>query len=330
MPEITLSLPVAIGLLALFLTIGAVFVYLALRSQPEVIVPMTPTATVTITLTPTDTPTLPPPTATDTPVPTPTPLTYVVQPGDTCLAVAGLFDVSVNSIVLMNNLSTECLLNPGDKLLIPQPTPTVTPLPTATLSSAEMTEQACEKVEHTVQESDTLSKIAQAYGVPMEAIRVENGLPGDTVFLGQKLIIPLCKRPTPRGPTPTVTPPPPYPAPNLLLPANGAPFTLLDDTITLQWAAVGTLRENERYLVTIEDVTEGQGRKLEEYVIDTKFIIPTSFRPNSSTPHIFFWWVTTVRQTGTDREGDPIWESAGAVSEKRAFTWVGIAATPTP
>jgi hypothetical protein len=117
----------------------------------------------------------------------------------------------------------------------------------------------------------------------------------------------------------------------LLLPANGAPFTLSDDTITLQWASVGTLRENERYQVTIEDVTEGQGRKLEEYVNDTKLIIPATFRPNTGTPHVFYWWVTTVRQTGTDREGDPIWEPAGAASEKRTFTWSGIASiTPTP
>jgi hypothetical protein len=57
MPEITLSLPGAISLLALFLTIGAVLVYFALRSKPEVVVPMTPTVTVTITPTSTQTPT---------------------------------------------------------------------------------------------------------------------------------------------------------------------------------------------------------------------------------------------------------------------------------
>jgi LysM repeat protein len=331
MPEITLSLPLALGLLALFLTIGAVFVLLAVRSQPEVIVPMTDTATITITVTPSITPTQAPPTATSTPQPTPTPITYQVKAGDTCLGIALLYSISVRDIVLLNNLSSDCIINPGDNLQIPQPTPTPTSLPTSTISVGEQTEQACEKVSYTVLEGDTLGSIAQAYGVPMEAIRVENGLPGDTVFLGQALTVPLCKRPTPQGPTPTLTVPPPYPAPNLLLPANGAPFTLSDDTITLQWASVGTLRENESYMVTIEDVTEGQGRKLVEYVTDTKFMIPASFRPNASTPHVYFWWVTTVRQTGTNQEGEPSWETAGTASERRAFTWAGVASrTPTP
>ena len=68
---------------------------------------------------------------------------------------------------------------------------------------------------------------------------------GDTVFLGQPLVIPLCRKFATPGPTPTATPPPPYAAPNLLLPSNGAPFTIADDTVTLQWASVGSLQENE-------------------------------------------------------------------------------------
>jgi LysM repeat protein len=334
MPEITLSLPVALALLTLFLTIGAVFVFLALRNgraEGVTMVPVTDTATTTITVTPSMTYTPLPPTVTGTPLPSPTPITYKVKPGETCAAIALFFGISVRDIVLTNNLSADCLLSVDQSLLIPQPTPTTTSLPTSTLSVAEQTEQACEKVDYVVQENDTLSLIAQAHGIPMEAIRVENGLPGDTVFLGQKLVIPLCKKPTPQGPTPTATVPPPYPAPNLLLPANGAPFTLSDDMITLQWAAVGTLREGERYMVTIEDVTEGQARKLVEYVTDTKFLIPASFRPDSSTPHVYFWWITTVRQAGTNEDGDPIWEPAGTASEKRAFSWAGVAAkTPTP
>ena len=71
------------------------------------------------------------------------------------------------------------------------------------------------------------------------------------------------------------------------------------DVITLQWASVGELRENEAYAVTIEDVTEGNARKLVEYVKDTKFIVPESFRPTSTTPHVFRWSILPVRQTGT-------------------------------
>jgi hypothetical protein len=53
------------------------------------------------------------------------------------------------------------------------------------------------------------------------------------------------------------------------------------------------------------------------------------------TPHVIRWTVVTVRQTGTDNDGNPIWEPAGAVSDPRVFTWTGAAAglveaTPTP
>jgi LysM repeat protein len=330
MPEITLSLPAALGLLALFLSIGAVMVFFALRNQPEVVAAVPTTVTPTIESTPTVTPTEAPPTPTNSPMPTPTPVEYVVQPGDTCLGIAGLFEVSIMAITLENNLGSECFLSPGTTLYIPQPTATVTPLPTATLSSLQETEQACAKDTYIVQENDTLSSIAANYNISQSAIKEENGLVGDTVFLGQPLVIPLCMRATPIGPTATPTPLPPYPAPNLLLPADGAPFTISDDTITLQWASVGTLREGEAYVVTVEDVTEGQSRKLVRYVSDTKFIVPASFRSTDRNPHVFRWSIGTVRQSGTDSDGNPAWEPAGALSAQRVFTWSSAAPAATP
>jgi LysM repeat protein len=333
MPEITLSLPAALGFLALFLGIGAVLVFFAVRQQPEVVVPSTPTATSTATLTPTASPTPETPTPSATPLPSPTPFAYLVKEGDTCAGIAFSFDVSIQSIVRSNNLPADCgTLFIDQELLIPQPTPTQTPLPSATLSAAEATEQACEKVSYTVEDNDTLSGIAANYNVPISAIKEYNGLTTDSVFSGQTLQIPLCRRnPTP-GPTPTPTAPPPYSAPNLLLPVDGSPFTLEDDNVTLQWASVGTLRDNEAYAVTVEDVTEGEGRKLLEYVTDTKFIVTATFRPNDASPHVMRWWVVTVRQVGTDDDGRPIYEPAGAISNARVFTWFGgvTAATPTP
>jgi LysM repeat protein len=332
MPEITLSLPAALGLLAFFLTIGAVMVFFALKTKPSVIIPVTPSATATLTATPTSTPTEAPPTNTPTPQPSPTPLSYTVASGDSCIAIALNFSISVNSIILLNNLGVDCVLSVGKVLLIPQPTPTMTPLPTGTFSPAQQTQQACKKTNHTVDTDETLSVIAAAYGVSMQAIKDENGLTSDTVYLGQTLVIPLCKKLASSGPTATSTPPPPYAAPNLLLPADGAPFKLTDETVTLQWSSVGTLHENEAYAVTVEDVTEEQGRKLVEYVTDTKYIVPTTFRPNDTTPHVIRWSIVTVRQTGTSVSGKPIWDTAGNASVQRVFTWSGTTAviTATP
>jgi hypothetical protein len=95
---------------------------------------------------------------------------------------------------------------------------------------------------------------------------------------------------------------------------------------------VGTLRDTEAYAVTIVDITGGQERKLVEYVTDTKYNVPSSFRPSDNLPHAIRWWVLTARQAGTDDDGNPIWEPAGAASAQRDFIWVGLgtALTPTP
>lgn len=337
MPEITLSLPAALGALAVILLIGAAAVYFSLRSGLTGATITNPTAegtaTQTPTITPTATETLPP-----TALPTETllpPFEYTVREGDTCGIIAANLEVSVQSIIVQNQLSSQCFVSVGQKLFIPYPTPTPAPPPTDIPNAATQTAQACEKISYTVQANDTLSSISFNYNVPQDAIKFYNGLSTDAVFLGQPLIIPLCERFATPGPTPTATLPPPYQAPNLLLPADGAAFTLANDVVTLQWASIGNLRENEAYQVTIEDVTSGQGRRITENVTDTKFIIPTTFRPNDNLAHVMRWWVTTVRQNGVDEQDQPLYESAGSISEKRVFTWVGVTvegeeATPTP
>ena len=331
-PQVTLSLPVAILLFAMFLAIGAVLVYVAGRSKPEVLIQPTETSTPTVTPTSTLTPTLAPPTPTDTPQPTPTPLTHKVQANDTCLEIAALYKISVQSIVTMNNLSASCVLSIGQELLIPQPTPTVTSLPSITPNPATQTSEACEKVSYKVQAGDTLGKISTNYNVSPEAIKSWNGLSSDVVFEGTTIEIPLCQQPATPGASPTPTAPPPYAAPSLLLPANGAGFTQSDNSISLQWASVGTLGQNEGYQIKVEDITDTKVEALIDIVSDTKFSIPSSYRPKDNVAHIFRWTVMTVRQTGSDKEGRPIYSSAGAVSEPRYFSWSssGAAATKEP
>ncbi len=335
-PEITLSLPVAILLMAVFLVFGAILVYFALKSTPKaqaLVIPPTVTSTVTLTTTPTTTPTPETPTMTFTPAPSPTPIYYTVKSGDNCGTIAGFFGVSVQSIVTLNKLSATCSdLTINQQLLIPQPTPTASPMPSATFSEAEQTRAACQIIQYVVKDTDTLGGIALNYNIPQAVIRDENGLIGDSIYIGQTLNLPLCKRNATPGPTPTATLPPPYLAPNLLLPADGVSFSQGTDVITLQWASIGTLRDNESYAVTILDATSGTGLPTVSYVSDTKFIVPASLRPTDQSAHAFYWWVTTVRQTGTDDSGNPVWTSAGTDSLHRVFIWSGAApaVTPTP
>lgn len=333
MPEITLSLPMALGLLTIFLLAGATLVFVAMRLTGTTGTPgangdTTGTITPTFTLSPTGTDIF-----TSTPVPTSTtqpPFEYTIASGDTCTSIAITFNVSVQSIIILNNLPAACnSLVIGQKIQVPYPTPTPPPAATATLEAGQATLQACDKVIYTVQANDTLSTIAANYAVPQEAIKAYNGMPTDNVLLGMNLIIPLCERAATPGPSPTPTIPPPYQAANLLLPPDGESFTLANDSITLQWASIGTLRDNEAYQVIVEDVTDGT-RRIVQYVTDTKFIVPSSFRPRDNAAHVFRWWITTVRQDGSDEQGQPIWVSAGALSAQRVFSWQGIAPENTP
>ncbi len=326
MPEITLSLPAAVGILAVVIVIASVVVFFSLRATggaSTVENGDTPTPSLTPTVTVPATPTF-----TASPIPTATlqpPFDYTVGAGETCSLIAFNFNVSVQSIIITNNLPSTCPISQGQALKIPYPTPTIPPPPTNTPLPVDATKQSCETVPITVQENDTLSSISLNYAVPMAAIKEWNGLTTDNVYLGQSLSVPLCMRAATPGPTPTATIPPPYPAPNLLLPADGAAFTLANDVVTLQWASVGTLRDGEAYQVTVEDVTADQTRRLTDYVTDTKYIVPTSFRPKDNVAHVLRWWVTPVRQAGTDDQGQPIWVNAGETSDRRVFTWVGAA-----
>ncbi len=320
-PAVTISLPIAIGLVILLLAIGAGAVFGILSGTGRVVEPTptpSPTITVTITVTPTLTltPTLEP---TATPLP---PVEYTVKANDSCISIAYFYNVSVNSIITLNNLDTNCTtLSIGQKLLIPQPTATPSPMPSSTVSQAQATDSACQKYDYTVKDGDTLSSIAANFSVSVTSIKTYNSLVSDNVYTGQKLKIPLCERLPTAGPTPTATLPPPHPAPDLLQPADGFVFRGGSDVISLQWSANEPLRERESYAVTIEDVTSGSGNRQVIYTTANSSTVPAALRPIDNQPHNLRWSVVVVRSTGTTADGEPIWEPAGAVSIFRYFIW---------
>jgi len=94
---------------------------------------------------------------------------YIVQQGDTISSIAGKFNISVNTILWTNNLSSRSLIRPGQKLVI---------LPVS-------------GVLHIVKKGDTLSGISKLYGVSQEKIVDINGLSSDgRIYIGDFLVIP--------------------------------------------------------------------------------------------------------------------------------------------
>ncbi len=332
-PEVKINLIALIAIIVVILVLIALLIFFIMtggKSDAEGAV--NPDTTMTVTPTLTNTPSNTP---TQTPLPTWTPLPpveYTVKDNETCLDIALQFNTSVQSIILANNLNTSCLISPGIVLQVPQPTLTPSPVPTATPEAFIADVEMCTNVDTIIVEANmTLSSIALNYNVSMSDIRIYNNLANDIVRQGDKLIIPLCDRLPTAGPTLTPTPLPPYPAPNPLLPRSGAPFAASDEAVTLQWASVASLFPGEVYRVVVQDLTSAEEKILVDYVSDTKYILPASFRPIDTTPHIIQWSVSVARQINSD-PNNPIYEEAGAVSAFRVFSWVGsgIAPTATP
>lgn len=94
---------------------------------------------------------------------------YVVRPGDTLSEIAGMFNVSVNTIIWANNLSGVRDIHVGDTLII---------LPVS-------------GTQRTVVKGDTLKSIAKKYNADAGEIAQFNGLDADApLTVGSTLIIP--------------------------------------------------------------------------------------------------------------------------------------------
>ena len=321
--KITLSLPVLLLMVFVFLVIGAGIAYFGLR-QAEVYVEPTdvPTPTMVPTMTLTPTPDLP--TATPSPFPSPTAFTHIVKEGEYCSTIAYFFDVTSQAIINANSgIGQDCILYIGQEVKVPQPTATNTPAATATPNEVQKTKLACGDVRrHTVAEGESMSLIEAAYEVPAEAIMRWNSLSTDGVFIGQELEIPMCYRTFAGGATVTPTLAPPYPNTELLLPKQGASYEG-DVDVVLQWSSVGELRSNEHYQVTILDLTSGEQVRFFGYSKETNFTLPSSLMPEDELPHVFEWWVVPVAQIGADSNGDPLYTFGGPVSDVWVFTWTG-------
>ena len=319
---------IVITLALAILSAGSFGLYTLLNAEPENVTP-TATPTRTSTATPTSTPTRTP-TSTPTPTPIP-PLVHQVQEGETLIAIAVEYGTAVEAILALNPEVDPELIQVGQLLLIPAQQPT--PGPTSTPEPGVPTPTPPDYVVHVVVPGDTLSSIAELYGISVALIRSANDLPldDDTIRPNQSLVIPMGT-PVP-SPTPTVdpnatpTPVPPYPAPALLSPPDGARFVGSDEPILLQWASVSILRTDEWYELALSQTPSGVVSAT-HYARATAWRVPVDLLTASDTDTFEFRWQVQVVREARDRDGELVYEEAGAPSEVRGFTW--LMPTPTP
>ena len=103
-------------------------------------------------------------------------ISYTVQKGDNLTKIATRYGVTVNAIVVANNIVNPNLIYPGQVLVIPA-NPSG-----GTIDNSKI---------YTVQKGDNLTKIATRYGVTVNAIVVANNIVNpNLIYQGQKLVIP--------------------------------------------------------------------------------------------------------------------------------------------
>jgi LysM repeat protein len=320
-----------VALALAILSAGSFGLYTLLNAgpDPENVTPSaTPTRTPTATPSSTPTPT-PTPTSTPTPVP---PLVHQVQEGETLIDIAVEYDINVETILALNPDVDPELIRVGQVLLIPVATPT--PGPTSTLEPGVPTPTPADYIVHVVVPGDTLLSIAEEYGVSVVLIRAANDLPpdDDTIRVNQSLVIPMgtpVPSPTPTtDPNATPTPVPPYPAPPLLSPPDGAIFVESDRPILLQWASVSVLHDDEWHKLTLFQPPGGV-ISATTYTRATAWRVPLDLPLATDTDMREFRWQVQVVREARDRNGQLVYEAAGAPSEVRTFTWLVPTSTPT-
>jgi len=106
-------------------------------------------------------------------------IVHTVQKGESLWSIARRYDVHVSELITWNGLSSNATLSIGQKIQVISDSP---------VSDGGYT-QGRTKVTYTVRKGDNLGKIANAYGVTVEAIQRWNDKGDTRLQIGDKLII---------------------------------------------------------------------------------------------------------------------------------------------
>jgi len=179
---------------------------------------------------------------------------YVVGKGDCLSRIAARFDLTVAEIMTLNNIDDPNKIRMGQKLILPgeldidsRPRPLrSTPARAVAVPAGATT--------YVVKSGDCLSVIASRFGSSVSLIRDANGISGDRIRVGQKLVIP-GGRAAPAGPASASFEPSDTSSEAINLEEGFAPISIPDDDATsLDRAPEGVALSPERTHI----VTEGE------------------------------------------------------------------------
>jgi LysM repeat protein len=289
----------------------------------DVVQAILPTSVPLMQATATPTPTAtPPPTSTPVPIVQETLLIrHAVQSGETLLSIAIDYDVSVEEIQRVNNLTSE-LIRVGDELSIP----------VLRESAVAQSSAAATDFEYIVESGDTLSTIATAFGATVEDILVANQLTaGEFIQPGDSLTLPLLGAPPealaitpapaigdaaqPAGAATAVI----YAAPRPDTPEDGAVIARADP-INFGWGSADALAANEWYVLQVLPRNLTARTLPPAWTKQTSFRLEPSLAPAEGEVADYAWLVSVVR-VKRDAEGHALVEAASPPSAVRTFSW---------
>lgn len=125
---------------------------------------------------------------------------YVVKSGDSISSIAYRHGVAVSEIVALNGIANKNIIKVGQQLVLPGKVnvSAAAKKSASTSSSAKQSVSSSKTADvgsgaYIVKPGDCLGTIAKNYGVKVDDIRQANGVQGEKIIVGQKLVIPGVK-----------------------------------------------------------------------------------------------------------------------------------------
>ncbi len=114
-------------------------------------------------------------------------LTYIVKPGDNLWNIAVSHGTSVDKLKALNNLPSD-MLKPGQVLFLSRETPTKQATTQSAPPTAVVNRSGSDGF-YVIQAGDTLSAIADSFGLTVFQLKWLNNLTTDEIFVGEKLSV---------------------------------------------------------------------------------------------------------------------------------------------
>ncbi len=177
---------------------------------------------------------------------TPAPTLYKVAPGDTVSSIAGQYGLSTASVLALNGLGWSSIIFPGQELKLST---------SGAIAPVEQTSTATPNGRYTIVAGDTISAVAERFGVSTLSVLTANGLgwssiiyPGQTIAIpglvgpgssADDAMVPVVsvapiEEPAPEAPAPEAPAvvAPPAPAPEAPAPATTSYTIVSGDTVS--------------------------------------------------------------------------------------------------